>query len=130
MPQPITELARSTILSGGMEPDKFVVVLVAFGPLPGEGQLELAERLVGAVGVYRLRLTIKRSQPAKERNQLNRIALAAGCLARMLRCRRSASPWHRFGLDPTLHQCKRLALARVLPSRPGTATGSRNARCL
>ena len=51
--QAVSELASRAILLGGMAPDKFLPVLTTFGPMPDDGQRELAERLVDCVELYR-----------------------------------------------------------------------------
>jgi len=84
MKQAMTELAARTIYLGGMHPERFLPVLNAFGPLPEEGQRELAERLVGKIGVYRLEYATERPQPAVERKRLVDIAQLAGRLLELL----------------------------------------------
>jgi hypothetical protein len=84
MKQPMTELAGRTIYLGGMNPEKFLPVLNAFGPLPGEGQDELAQRLVEKIGLYRLEYEMERPQPAVERKRLEDIAKATERLLALL----------------------------------------------
>jgi hypothetical protein len=84
MKQATTEMAVRIIYLGGMDPGKFAPVLNAFGPVPDEGQRELAERLVGKVGVYRLEYQIERPRPAVERKRLEDIAAAASRLLVLL----------------------------------------------
>jgi hypothetical protein len=84
MNQAMTQLAARTIYLGGMHPKKFLPVLNAFGPLPEEGQRELAERLVGRVGEFRLAIGAKGLLPSEERDDLTQIAQAAKDLLKML----------------------------------------------
>lgn len=66
--------ARRVIFIGGMDPEKFAAVVEVFGNLPIEGQQELAERLVGAIGIYRLRYTGRNDPtPAEDQKLLTRI---------------------------------------------------------
>ena len=122
MPQAVTARAGHTIMIGGMAPDKFGAVLDAFGPLPEKSQHELAERLVGAVAVYRLRIMTKGPQPAEERRQLERIARLAG---ELLECMSVGDP-HRSGeIQPRTATGARLVveLHRVSNDRrPATST--------
>jgi hypothetical protein len=67
-----------------MAPDKFLPVLNAFGPLPDQGQLDLAKQLVAAVGVYRLEISMTEPRPAEESARLTRIAQSAGRLLKQL----------------------------------------------
>ena len=84
MKQAMTDLAVRTIYLGGMDPAKFPPVLSAFGPVPDGGQHELAECLVGKVGVYRLEYQMERPRPAVERERLQDIANAAKRLLMLL----------------------------------------------
>jgi len=52
--------------------------------LPEEGQRELAERLVGKIGVYRLEYATERPQPALERKRLADVVQSAGHLLELL----------------------------------------------
>jgi hypothetical protein len=70
MAHSVCELAARTILQSGMAPDAFAAVLDAFGPLPDEGQCQLAERVVGTIGDYRLGVRWKRPQSSKEKERL------------------------------------------------------------
>jgi hypothetical protein len=80
----VTKLAGHVISVGEMDPDKFLPVLTTFGPLPDDGQRELAERLVGGVGAYRLCFQMKGPRPAEEREQLKRVAELAEILLKKL----------------------------------------------
>src|SRR5262249_26120547 len=96
MRQKISDLARQTILIGGMAPETFSSVLNAFCPLSEAGQQELAELFVGAVGAYRIRIISENyPQPAAQGDLLEKIAQAAEHLLQLMGVH---SP-RRLGID-------------------------------
>jgi hypothetical protein len=85
MKQVISDSVRQTILTGGMAPEIFSLVLDAFGPLPELGQQELAERLVRAVGAYRIRIISESyPQPVEQAKLHKEIAQAAEHTLRLM----------------------------------------------
>ena len=68
--QEIAQRVNQEMLVGGMDPEKFAPILSAFGPLGDEDQLELAQKLVGAVAIFRLEQIPMMSVPSVERNEL------------------------------------------------------------
>jgi hypothetical protein len=94
----------------GIEPARFAEVIEAFGPLPIDGQVELANRLIGARGqylVHRMWVCDSESRQAVQRRRLEEIGTAADRLLQLL---------HRDGADLqpwNLHPAVTLALPQL-----------------
>jgi hypothetical protein len=85
MKQSVSDSACQTIVFGEMAPEAFSSVLNSFGPLAEVGQLELAERLVRAVGAYRVRIISENyPSPGAQSDLLNDIAQAAEHLLKLM----------------------------------------------
>jgi hypothetical protein len=94
----------------GFDPARFPAVIEAFGRLPIDGQVELANRLIGARGQYLIHRMVDCDSEAAQgvrRKRLEDIGKAAGRLLRLL---------HRDGADPqpwNAHPAATLALPQL-----------------
>lgn len=83
----LSAAVHQRIINGGMAPAKFASLVDTFGPLPEDGIHELAQRMLASVGIYRLqqlcRLHRKDTSPAKESDQLEKIAKSRAAPARL-----------------------------------------------
>jgi hypothetical protein len=94
----------------GIDPSRYGAVIEAFGPLPIDGQVELANRLIDARGQYLVHRMFECDSEAAQgarRKRLKRIGKASGRLLRLL---------HRDGADPqpwNAHPAATLALPEL-----------------
>ncbi len=94
----------------GIDRSRFGAVIEAFGPLPIDDQVELANRLIGARGQYLVHRMFECDSEAAQggrRKRLEAIGKAAGRLLRLL---------HRDGADPqpwNAHPAATLALPEL-----------------
>jgi antitoxin HicB len=92
-------------------PARFSTVMEAFGPLPIDGQTELADRLIGARGQYlshRMSESDKAARQGVRRTRLGEIGAFADRLLRLLhRDRADPQPWN-------LHPAITLALPQLV----------------
>jgi hypothetical protein len=94
----------------GIDTARFGTIVEAFGPLPTEGQVELANRLIFSRSqyvVHRMWVCDGERQQGVRRKRLNEIGSVAGRLLRLL---------HRDGLDPqpwNLHPAITLSLPHL-----------------
>jgi hypothetical protein len=89
---------RHALYTSGVDADRFEAVIEAFGPLPIEGRVELAQRVLDARSQYlahRMWVCDKDNRPAVLRSRLNDIGCAANHLLRLLhRDDREPQPWN------------------------------------
>jgi hypothetical protein len=125
----LAELGR-----GQIPPETFAAMLGAFGPLPEEGQYELALRIMNASGIYWLRKSVEKQLAPKHTQQkhLNSISTSARRLLALLGVNEPksvAGGVRRGSLHPTATTSLLMGLYRVaIERRPATATASADER--
>jgi hypothetical protein len=83
----VVPTARDLVESAQIPPAKFEEVLAAFGDLPESGRRELAERLIRAAGIYRLRKSIEKQgfpSASEKWERLEDISVSARRLLKLL----------------------------------------------
>jgi hypothetical protein len=91
---PLPEQVASALSIPGIDPARFRDVLQSFGPIPDEGQLQLANRLIEAREqylYYRMSWSFDTTRPSHLRDRLRAIGSASEQLRRLL---------HHDGADP------------------------------
>ena len=86
MQKEIPKSVRSLLYNANIKPDKFSLLLSAFGTLPEEGKHDLAKQMAGAVGTYSFRIGAEETlpQPAEQRELLESISGAASRLLELM----------------------------------------------
>jgi hypothetical protein len=119
LPNPVlVELSRA-----GIEPLRFDALLETFGPLSGEGQMELVNRLIEARMIYaihrRMHECDRDDRPGKRRERLEEIGATAARLFKLLhRDGTDSQPWH---LHPAITLAFPALYRIALERRPTTA---------